>query len=494
MRPPADIFPNKSNISRVSPQSPTSRCDPLRPPTSIWIGGILGVFFRCPQNRRYPQMALKELEVKYATKRKRPYKLSDGEGLHLLVQPSGSKLWRLKYRFDGKEKLLSFGKYPVVTLAIAREKRNAAKLLLDQGKDPAEVKKQAKKQRIALKQFEEIARAWHANRVEGLDPAHAKRVINRLERDVFPVIGTRPIVEIDAPEILDMIRGVEARGALDIARRLKQGVSQVFRFAIASGWASVDPTLGLNDALKPKPPVKHMARVPLTEFPKLVQAIFAYDGDDTPRRREITRDALLFTLLTWVRTSETRFAARDEFEDLYGPNPLWRLSPERMKMEREHLVPLSRQAAAIVQRRLKATNDVFLFPGAKPGKPISENTMIYACYRMGYLHRQTVHGFRGLGSTWANEAESYKPDWIEMALAHEDEDEVRGAYNSALYLSARKRMLQDWADMIEKRGMPGQAGCIDSGAEAAEVANLPAHPRYHGLRLVTRDGTLLHTP
>lgn len=236
-------------------------------------------------------MALKELEVKYAAKRQRAYKLSDGGGLHLLVQPGGSKLWRLKYRFDGKEKLLSFGKYPLVTLALAREKRNEARLLLDEGKDPAEVKKQKKRQRRALKLFEEIARAWHANRVEGLDPAHALRVINRLERDAFPVIGKRPIVEIDAPEILEMIRLVEARGALDIARRLKQSVSQIYRFAIASGWATADPTLSLNDALKPKPPVKHMARVPLKEFPKLVQAIFAYDGEDTPRRREITRGA-----------------------------------------------------------------------------------------------------------------------------------------------------------------------------------------------------------
>jgi integrase len=424
-------------------------------------------------------MPLKELEVKYATKRQRPYKLSDGGGLHLLVQPNGSKLWRLKYRFDGREKLLSFGKYPVVTLAIAREKRNEAKLLLDQGKDPGEAKKLKKRQRASLKLFEPIARAWHANRVDGLDTAHALRVINRLERDVFPVIGQRPIVEIDPPEILDLIRTVEARGALDIARRLKQNISQVYRFAIASGWALGDPTLGLNDALKPKPSVKHMAHVPLTEFPKLVRAIFAYDGEDSPRRREITRDALLFTLLTWVRTGETRFAQRDEFEDLDGPNPLWRLPPERMKMAREHLVPLSRQAAAIVQRRLRATNDLFLFPGAKAEKPISENTMIYACYRMGYLGRQTVHGFRGLASTWANEAECYKPDWIEMALAHEDDDDVRSAYNSALYLTPRRRMLQDWADMI--------SNFVQLSRGQAEIASLErAVPKVQGLPAAER--------
>jgi len=428
-------------------------------------------------------MPLKELEVKYATKRQRPYKLSDGGGLHLLVRPSGSKLWRLKYRFDDKEKLLSFGKYPAVTLAIARQKRAEAKALLDQGKDPAVVKKQKKRKKVVLKLFEEIARAWHANRDEGLSPAHAKRVINRLERDVLPVIGVRPIVEIDPPEILDMIRLVEARGALDIARRLKQNVSQVYRFAIASGWATADPTLSLNDALKPKPPVKHMARVPLTEFPALVRAIVNYDGEETERRREVTRDALMLTLLTWVRTNETRFAMRDEFENLHGPDPLWRLSPERMKMEREHLVPLSQQAAAIVRRRLRTTNDAFLFPGVKPGKPISENTMIYACYRMGYLGRQTVHGFRGLASTWANEAERFKPDWIEMALAHEDEDEVRGAYNSALYLTPRRRMLQQWADMIDNAltGMPNGNREVRGGARlsagrhaiASECRRLP---------------------
>jgi hypothetical protein len=146
-------------------------------------------------------MSLKELEVKYATKRQRPYKLSDGEGLHLLVRPNGSKLWRLKYRFDGKEKLLSFGKCPAVTLAIARQKRSDAKALLDQGKDPGIIKKQKRRERVALNLFEEIARAWHANHVEGLDPAHASRIVSRMERDVFPVIGKRPIIEIDAPEI-----------------------------------------------------------------------------------------------------------------------------------------------------------------------------------------------------------------------------------------------------------------------------------------------------
>jgi integrase len=451
-------------------------------------------------------VALKELEVKYTQRRQRPFKLSDGGGLHLLVQPSGSKLWRLKYRFDGKEKLLSFGKYPGVGLAAAREKRRAAKELLAQGIDPgavavadtpAEEETVPTNASVAPESFEAVARAWHANREEALDAAHAGRVLRRLERDAFPGLGGKPITEITAPEILAVIRKVEARGALDVSRRLKQSISQAFRFAIASGWATSDPTVHLAGALKPRPRVKHMPKVALKEFPALVRAIAAYDGEADSRRREVTRDALMFTLLTWVRTSETRFAGRDEFEDLDGPEPLWRLSPERMKMEREHLVPLSAQAAAIVRRRLRSTNGDLLFPGTKFGEALSQNTMIFACYRMGYRSRQTVHGFRGLASTWANEAECYKSDWIEMALAHADEDEVRGAYNSALYLSARRRMLQDWADMIEDVLSVPNRSDLDRGiadlypiADPAS-ANARSAPTRLGLRLVASDGIVV---
>ena len=403
-------------------------------------------------------MQLTDLEIKYATPRKSPYKLFDGRGLYLLVQPGGTKLWRMKYRFDGKEKVLNFGKYPEVAAVVARQKRKDAKAKLKEGVDPGV----SLSRPDAPTTFEPIARAWHANRAESLDAAHASRVIRRMERDAFPALGARPIDEIDAPEILEVIRAVEARGALDISRRLKQGISQVFRFAIASGWATTDPTVSLNDALRPKPKVRHRARVSLAELPGLVTAIRNYDGEADSRRRETTRDAMLFTLLTWARTSETRFSEWDEFEDLGGENAVWRISPERMKMEREHLVPLSLQVSEMLLRRKRMSNDRFVFPGEKPGQPISENTMIYACYRMGYLGKQTVHGFRGLGSTWANEAECYRPDWVEMALAHVDEDEVRGAYNSALYLTPRRRMLQDWADHLD--------GNIGSASNTGRVA------------------------
>jgi integrase len=419
-------------------------------------------------------MPLKELEVRFVKSRKRPFKLSDGGGLHLLVQPNGSKLWRLKYRFDGRERLLSFGKYPVTSLAIARAKRDEAKALLAGGVDPGAVRHEKAGDQRA-QNFEAIARAWHANREAGLNVAHAKRVMSRMERDVFPIIGNRPIVEIKAPDVLALIRRVEARGALDISRRLKQGIGQVFRFAVASGWADSDPTVHLFGALKPKPRVQHMARVPLQELPALVGAIGDYDGEATPRRREITRAALMFTLLTWARTSETRFATWAEFEGLDGPNPLWRIPRERMKTHREHLVPLSHQVVAILRARRAAANSDHVFPGTKLGQPISENTMIYACYRMGYLRRQTVHGFRGLSSTWANEAQTYKSDWIEMALAHTDDDEVRGAYNSALYLLPRRRMLQDWADLIDRASFLGDA-TVDIADEAVAIPSPVPEP------------------
>ena len=191
-----------------------------------------------------------------------------------------------------------------------------------------------------------------------------------------------------------------------------------------------------------------MARVSGSELPALVRAIDAYDGDENPRRRAITRAALLFTLLTWARTNETRLATWDVLEKLDTADALWRVPAERMKMGREHLVPLSGQAAALLRDLRARSSSRFVFAGDKVEQPISQNTMIYGCYRMGYRGRQTVHGFRALASTWANEAECYRPDWIEMALAHADEDDVRSAYNSAIYLSPRRRMLQDWADHI----------------------------------------------
>ncbi|WP_295525712.1 integrase arm-type DNA-binding domain-containing protein [Novosphingobium sp. Chol11] len=401
-------------------------------------------------------MPLTEIQAKKSKPRAQAYKLADGEGLFLLVQPNGSKLWRMKYRIGGKEKLLSFGAYPALSLAAARDKRTAAKALLSEGKDPMRYKDDGKTE--AATTFEKVAERWHANRKSALDPAHAERVWSRLERDVFPLLGERPIREITAPEVLEMIRKIEARGALDISRRAKQGVGQVFQFAIACGLATSDPTAHLRGALKPKPRVKHMSRLPLSELATFLEKLKGYQ-EEGERRSAVTRDAVLFALLTWVRTKELRLAVRSEFEDLDGKEPLWRIPASRMKMGREHLVPLSAQAATIAKSMIASASGEYIFPGSTPTKPLSENTMIYALYRLGYHSRQTVHGFRGLASTWANEQlvefgkppmwiRKYHEDWVELQLAHTEKNEVRSAYNAAEYMVPRRRMMQDWAEFI----------------------------------------------
>jgi integrase len=402
-------------------------------------------------------MPLTENQAKNAKPLERAYKLADSEGLFLLVQPNGAKLWRMKYRFAGKEKLLSFGAYPALGIAAAREKRRAAKAVLAEGKDPMLTKGQVTSE--GGDTFFVVANRWHENRKTALDPAHADRVWSRMERDVFPYIGQRPIREITAPEVLEMIRRIESRGALDISRRAKQGVGQVFQFAIACGLASSDPTANLRGALKPRPRVKHMSRLPLVELPTFIEKVRDYQ-EEGDRRSAITRDAVMFALLTWVRTKELRLAVKSEFEDLHGKNPLWRIPAARMKMGREHLVPLSAQAAQIASTMISRATGEYLFPGVSADKPLSENTMIYALYRLGYHSRQTVHGFRGLASTWANEQlvefgkpaiwiRKYHEDWVEMQLAHSEKNDVRGAYNAAEYLVPRRRMMQDWADFLD---------------------------------------------
>jgi len=404
-------------------------------------------------------MPLTETQAKNAKPRERAYKLADSEGLFLLVQPNGTRLWRMKYRFAGKEKLLSFGAYPALGIAAARDKRKAAKALLAEGKDPMKAKGEVTSENGDT--FYTVAKRWHENRQSALNPAHAERVWSRMERDVFPSLGQRLIHEITAPDVLQMIRKIETRGALDISRRAKQGVGQVFQFAIACGLASSDPTAHLRGALKPRPRVQHMSRLPLVEIPAFLEKLRAYQ-EEGDRRSAITRDAVLFALLTWVRTKELRLAVKSEFENLDGKEPVWRIPAARMKMGREHLVPLSAQAALIARKMVSSAAGDYLFPGTHPDKPLSENTMIYALYRLGYHSRQTVHGFRGLASTWANEQlvefgkpamwiRKYHEDWVEMQLAHSEKNDVRGAYNAAEYLTPRRRMMQDWADFLDGR-------------------------------------------
>ena len=375
----------------------------------------------------------------------KPYKVSDSGGLYILVQPDGSRYWRLAYRFSGKQKTLALGVYPSVTLLEARKKRDAAKEQIKQGIDPSHSRKLEKlaAQVAAANSFESVAREWHENQLERWTPEHAGRTIRRLERDAFSVIGARPIAEIEAPELLIMLRRVEARGALDIAKRIKEHCSQIFRYGVVTGRARRDPTLDLRGALKAAPPPVHRAAMPRSELPEFLRKLQAYDGEPT------TRLALRLVLLTFVRTKELRAASWAEIEGLGTGAPIWRIPAARMKLRREHIVPLAPQSVAVIEdlRPLTGMSE-YLFPSPSKKGFMSENTMLFALYRMGWHGRATVHGFRGVASTALNEA-GFNADWVERQLAHDTADKVRGAYNSAQYLDPRRQMMHWWADHLD---------------------------------------------
>ncbi|SDP41196.1 Integrase [Filomicrobium insigne] len=392
-------------------------------------------------------MPLTDSTIRNSKPHAKPYKVSDGGGLHLLVQTNGSKLWRLAYRFAGKQKTLALGSYPTVSLQKAREGRDAAKRLLSDGIDPSV---QKRRQRLAERvsanaTFKAVAIEFVSNRRHVLTPRYADELLRRLEADIFSALGHRPIADIDAPELLAVLRKVEKRGALEQVRKLRQTIGQVFRYAMVTGRAKNDPSIALKGALKPKGRVRNHTPMPRDELPTFLRSLDSYDGD--PR----TAIALRLIVLTMVRTGELRTARWPEFEHLDAPEPLWRVPADRMKMKTEHLVPLSRQAVATLNelRELPGTGDGYLFPSPSREGFMSNNTMLYALYRMGYHGRATVHGFRGVASTILNEM-GFPSDWIERQLAHDERDDVRGAYNSAQYLSGRRQMLQHWGDFLEE--------------------------------------------
>ena len=389
-------------------------------------------------------MPLTDSACRNAKPRDKAYKLTDGEGLHLLVQPNGSRLWRLAYRFDHKQKTSAFGPYPTVTLAEAREKRLAARKLLADGIDPARAR-EAERRAVKLaaeNSFEVVAREWHDNQKERWVQAHAERLLSRFQHDVFPALGKRPINEITAPEILEAIRKVEDRGALDVAKRIRQTVGAVFRYAIATGRAVRDPAADLRGALRVAPRIRHFPALKEAEIPEFLEKLDHYDGDRQ------TRLALELVLLTFVRSSEARFAKWEEFD--LGDDPLWRIPADRMKARREHLVPLAPQSVRVVEQlRTRAGRSEFVLPAPTKSRVISENTMIFALYRLGYHSRQTVHGFRSIASTILNEAQ-FNRDVIERQLSHVEENKIRGAYNAAEWIPARREMMIWWANRIDE--------------------------------------------
>jgi len=371
-------------------------------------------------------------------------KLSDGHGLTLVIHPNGSKYWVYRYRYLGKEKSLALGIYPEVGLAEARLRLGEARKLVANGQDPSEVRKSSKRQAMigAENSFEVIAREWMDAKAHGWVPRYAGYLRRRMENDLFPKLGTRPIKDITAPEVLSVLRIIERRGALDLANRALQYCGQVFMYAIATGRADRNPAADLRGALK-TPVKKHFAHLKATELPEFLKRVRAYDGHPQ------TKLAVTLLMLTFVRTTELRGAKWDEL-DLDKAE--WRIPAQRMKMRRDHIVPLSRQAKAAFKelQRLNG-NWQYVFPNPhNTFKCMSENAVLYALYRMGYHSRATGHGFRHTASTALNESGLFGSDVIERQLAHVHSDKVRGVYNHAQYLPERRKMMQWWADYLDE--------------------------------------------
>ena len=392
-------------------------------------------------------MQLTDTRIRNAKPTGKAYKPSDGGGMYLLVTPDGARYWRLDYRFAGKRRTLALGIYPIVTLSNARTRREEARGSLANGIDPNVVKRTNKREAKLTSDntFEAVAREWIANQRNRLAPRYSALLLARLEADIFPEIGTTLIADVNAPELLETFRKVEKRGVIETARRLRQICGQVFRYAIVTGRAKSDPTADLRGALKSPGRSRGHKAMALNEVPGFLCALGAYDGD--PR----TCLALRLMVLTFGRTTELRGARWSEFENLDGNEPLWRIPAERMKMKREHIVPLVPQALTVL-RELRALpgsdSSEFLFPSPSRDGYMSNNTMLYAMYRMGYHGRATVHGFRAMASTALNEM-GFRPDVIERQLAHQEQNAVRAAYNRAEYLKERRVMMLHWADHLD---------------------------------------------
>lgn len=370
-------------------------------------------------------------------------KLHDGGGLYLWIYEDGRRYWRLRYWIDGKEKSLSLGVYPEISLKDARARRDENRKLMQDQLDPSTERKATKlRRRIAsANSFEAVAREWYGKQLHTWVKHHADDVLRRLESNTFPFIGDRPIAQVEAPELLEMVRKIEKRGAYDLAHRVLQVCGQVFRYGIATGRCQRDVAADLRGALTPHVK-KHQAAVRPEELPDLLRAIETYAAKGDLQ----TMYALQLLALTFVRTNELIGAEWDEF-DLEAK--LWMIPAERMKMRTEHIVPLADQAVAILNElKVMAGKSRFVFPGRNRDKPISNNTMLFALYRLGYKGKMTGHGFRAVASTMLNE-QGWRPDVIERQLAHCERDEVRGAYNRAEYLPERVKMMQSWATYLD---------------------------------------------
>ncbi len=390
-------------------------------------------------------LPLTDLQVHKAKPQTKDVKLFDGGGLFLLVTPTGGKLWRFKYRFDGREKTLYLGAYPEISLADARQRRLDARKLLANGIDPAAAKKEEAAERARQEiTFETVAREWYGKQLAAWSKGHADTVISRLERDVFPVIGSVAISKIKTGEVLAILRKVEARGALDTALRIKIIFGQVFRYAVVTGLIDTDVSAPIRprDCLEKRQVKHHAAITDPKELPPLLRAIDEYQGSFA------VKCALRLAPLVFVRPGELQKAEWSEF-DLEEAQ--WNISADRMKMKEPHLVPLSRQAVEILKSLQALTGaGKYLFPGRTSARPMSDNTINAALRYMGFdKETMTGHGFRAMARTILDEVLQFRPDFIEHQLAHAVRDPNGRAYNRTSHLIERKKMMQTWADYLD---------------------------------------------
>jgi integrase len=387
---------------------------------------------------------LSDMAARNAKPKEKPYSLSDGGGLALRISPAGNKSWQWRYVYNGKEQTLTIGKYPLIGLSEARQKRDEARKLLDEGKHPTREQKIAKLRNLSAGEnsFEAIARRWLAVKSSKLNKKYAKQTLARMEQHIFPRIGALPIHEITIPDVVAVIEAIAAHGTIETSKRMKQCISQVFRYAAQRVLCEHNPAADLRDIL-PATEEKHHACIPIEELPALIEKIEA-------RQRDFTYYAMKLLMLTFVRTSELIAARWDEID---WQREEWNIPKERMKMRRPHLVPLSRQALALLKELHEQTGEkehIFHSPASK-SMHISNGTVLMGLRRMGYQNRMTGHGFRTLASTILNE-KGYAPDWIERQLAHADSDPIRAAYNRAEYRLERKKMMQEYADWLDGLG------------------------------------------
>ena len=396
-------------------------------------------------------MKLTAIQCRNAQPREKVYKLTDGQGLYLEVMPSGAKYWQFQYRYHGKRPRICFGVYPEISLLDAREARRKARETLRQGLDPAIERKRAKQNRAieVANTFELFAREWHTNKLSAWSPSHANDILRRFERDIFPMIGNVPITDLKAPDILAAVRKIEARGALELASRALQNIGRVFRYAIATGRAVTDPSYKLSEALLPKKTTHYAAFAP-QELPRFVNIL----RSNRARLHFHTLHATDLMMLTFVRTNELIKATWDEFD---FEEKRWYIPAERMKMDRDHIVPLAKQVIARLEelKAVSAGRPYVLPHYSQPDRHISNNTVLKALERMGYKGQMTGHGFRSVATSTLKEKYGYRHEVVDRQLAHFPASKVDRAYDRAEYIDERTEMMQVWADHVDECAIEG---------------------------------------